>query len=194
MRKAPSRLRLRRRSALRVPATALPGTKPSLCKGDVPQMAPNSSCETVGRRDRPLWSADDLHNPGLVPFSSIDSYITGVWCHSLASSFTQREFGANHGRRFLRNSDLVPSGPPMLGLPTGRFAIGPGPAAGPGLLQNAGGPAVVPRALPSRSRSVRAGATCLSRSPYPSGWWQATMCPPPRSRSSGLSCLQTSVQ
>ena len=112
---------------MRVPATALPGTKPSLCEGDVPQMAPNSSCETAGRRDRPLWSADDLHNPGLVSFSSIDSYITGVWCHSLASSFTQREFGANHGRRFLRNSDLVPSGLPMLGLPTGSFAIGPGP-------------------------------------------------------------------
>lgn len=194
MRKAPSRLRLRRRSALRVPATALPGTKPSLCKGDVPQMAPNSSCETVGRRDRPLWSADDLHNPGLVPFSSIDSYITGVWCHSLASSFTQREFGANHGRRFLRNSDLVPSGLPMLGSPTGRFAIGPGPRRRSGPSPKRGRARGRPEGPPSRSRSVRAGATCLSRSPYPSGWWQATMWPPPRSRSSGLSCLQTSVQ
>lgn len=194
MRKAPSRLRLRRWSALRVPATAPPGTKPSLCKSDVPQMAPNSSCETAGRHGRPLWPADDLHNPGLVPFSSIGSYITGVWCHSLASSFTQREFGANHARRFLRNSDLVPSGLPMLGLPTGHFAIGPGPRRRSGPSPKRGRAPGRPEGPPIASRSVRAGATCLSRSPYPSGWWQATMWPPPRSRSSGLSCLQTSVQ
>ena len=194
MRKAPSRLRLRRRSALRVPATALPGTKPSLCKGDVPQMAPNSSCETVGRRDRPLWSADDLHNPGLVPFSSIDSYITGVWCHSLASSFTQREFGANHGRRFLRNSDLVPSGPPHARLAHGEFRHWARPRRRSGPSPKRGRARGRPEGPPIASRSVRAGATCLSRSPYPSGWWQATMWPPPRSRSSGLSCLQTSVQ
>lgn len=173
-----------------------------------PRLAPNLRCV---RATCPKWhqiQVVKLPEGATARFGQQAIYTTRVWCHSRPSTLTQREFGAILWPALLHNGSSVPTmavgscatpiwchpGPPCSARPRGVSPSGPAPAAGSGLLQNAGGPPVVPRALPSRSRSVRAGATCLSRSPYPSGWWQAAMWPPPRSRSSGLSCLQTSVQ